>query len=136
MNVSALLIIFGAILLFVPQTSWLGIATLCIGGVTYALYRKEPMYIAQGPPKYMRYMQAPSRPGVEVTRKNQLSEYNKQVRDEPSAGPRIEKGMFKLPLPVDDEIAQLADITYNVPTKAKGFTQEKDKGGNPWLPGF
>lgn len=135
MNVSAVLIAFGAILLFVPQTSWVGIATISIGVVTYVLYRNEPMPIAQGPLKYTQYL-PPPRSGIEITHKDQAYEYAKQMAGGGSEGPRIERGVFKLPVPMPDEVAQLADVTYNIPTKAKNFTQEKDKGGNPWLPGF
>jgi len=142
MNVAIYAIITGAFLLFVPRVAWVGVAVMAIGGVLYAMSWKEPApAYNQYFPDYMpasRIRRAA--PGVELTRRDVASDFEKAKRNPYGAGPqnapRIEDGMFKLPLPMPDEIAGLADVTYNVPTKAKGFTQQKDKGGNPWLPGF
>jgi len=148
MNVSILPIAFGAILLFTPKLAWAGIALLAIGAVTYAISRREPnitasQAFAQSP--YMQdYPMWPQRrrgaPGVAWNLKDQYREGVDQIKSgvtgETTKGPHIKDGMFNLPVPMENEVGDLVDLNYKVPTKAKGFTQGKDKGGNPWLPGF
>lgn len=156
MNLSIVLVAFGAIMLFVPQTMWLGLGFLAIGGVLSFVLQKEPLSIAKKQPQYLNYLaQYPGYPGyagqiperrahsgVEVNTLNAGSEFMDEVYNESQLdpkrqhGPRIEGGMLKMPVPIAEEVAQFTDITYNVPTKSKRFTQEKDKGGNPLLPGF
>lgn len=153
MNVSIVLVAFGAIMLFVPQTMWLGIGLLAIGGVLSFVLQKEPLSIAKRQPQYLNYLaQYPGYPGypperrarsgVEVNTLNPGSEFmdevytGSQLDAKRQHGPRIEGGMLKMPVPMAEEVAQFTDITYNVPTKAKQFTQGRDKGGNPLLPGF
>jgi hypothetical protein len=153
MNISIVLVAFGAVMLFVPQTMWIGLGLLAIGGVLSFVLQKEPLSIAKRQSQYMNYLsQYPgyqdflperrARSGVEVNTLNASSEFMDSVYKESQLdpkrqqGPRIEGGMLKMPVPLAEEITQLTDITYNVPTKAKQFTQARDKGGNPLIPGF
>jgi len=136
-------------MVLVPPFSWIGLALLGIGGVVYFLSSKDPASAADYPTRYMQYVQNPqmrfgrrSRSGVEMTSRDTLSEYADRTlspygeNTATSTGPRIEGGMFKLPVPIDNDVARFTDLTYNVPTKAKDFAQGRDKGGNSWLPGF
>jgi hypothetical protein len=126
MNLSIFVMTAGAVLLFAPQTSWLGIAFLAIGLVTYMVGQREPLAIAQTPPKYMQAL--PQRAGVSWSIKDPMAQQQE--------GPRIEEGVFSLPLPIDPNIGRFVDVKYRVPTKAKGFTQEMEKPGHPLIPGF
>jgi hypothetical protein len=128
MNLSIFLILFGVLLLFVPQTAWMGIAVLAIGAITYGVFQRQPAP-AQAYPGYMQAF-APKRmqrTGINVLRK--------QPTDQQQQGPGIKEGMFSLPLPIDDDVGRFVDVSYKTPTGAQGFTEEKEKK-HPFLPGF
>lgn len=126
MNLSAVLIIFGAMLLLIPQTMWMGIALLAIGAVTYSVTRRSPTSLPQA--WYSPYPQRLERAGISMTRRHPL--------EKGQQGPQIKDDMFNLPLPIDEEVARFMNVSYKTPTQAKGFTQEKEKAGHPWLPGM
>jgi hypothetical protein len=144
MNLYLIPIVIGTLMAMNPQMAWVGVGLMAIGAVLYGMSQREPMQFARGPPRYMRIeqqmRQRMGRPGVEMSRRDVATDMsetaNSPYGESPQNVPRIEGGMFKLPLPIDEDVTKFTDVTYNIPTKAKGFRQEKDKGGNPWLPGF
>jgi hypothetical protein len=149
MNAYLALVVLGAFLLFIPSATWIGIAFLAIGVIAYSMSQKPPHPIAQRPPKYLSAwpsgFQIPkSRPqsaGISVSRRDLTPQQGpvgtaQDPLGQASNAPGIENGTFSLPLPVDKEIADLVNVSYKTPTKARGFTEEKEKTGNPWLPGF
>lgn len=125
MNSPAIILVLGIFLLLVPNTSWLGLGLLAIGAVAFMLDRREPLEIATGPPSILKRMQ---RPGVSWSIRQPLANQDNQ--------PKLEKGMFSLPLPMGPEISRFVDVKYNAPTKARGFTEEQEKPGHPWFPGL
>lgn len=127
MNLPIFLVLAGAVLLFIPQTSWLGIALLAIGVVTNLVGEKAVR--ASGPINYpIPIRSQPQAAGIAIRNKSPL--------DQEQQGPSIKGGMFNLPLPVDGEISKFMDVSYKTPTKAKDFSMKKAKQGNPWVPGF
>jgi hypothetical protein len=142
MNLSIIIIAFGGAILFLPNAMWIGISFMGIGLVVYYMSKTEPPESMRAQMPYFQYMpqQRRAAPGVAWDVKDQYKEGMDQMRSELTGesqkGPHIKDGMFNLPVPMENEVGQFVDLNYRVPTKARGFTQERDKGGNPWLPGF
>jgi hypothetical protein len=128
MNLSIFVVIIGAMLLFVPQGTWIGIGLMGIGLVLSQMERKEPMAFAQAPPKFMQVMQQQESKQSAGVGWSTTNPFNKKKQT-----PGIENGMFNLPLPVGGELAQFMDLNYKTPTGAKGMVQQRDKK-NPFLP--
>ena len=72
MNLSAILIIFGAMLLLIPQTMWVGVALLAIGAVTYSIAQTSPMSIPQA--WYAPYPRRLEQAGISMTRRHPLEQ--------------------------------------------------------------
>lgn len=134
MNASIFVVLFGAVLLFMPGGAWAGIAFMGIGIVAYYFARSGPQYYSGYPmpgiaPPRMRSSFQSS--GVAVTSRNAV-----QSMDEAPQQPFIDNGMFNLPVPIDNDVGRFVNVNYRTKTRAKGYTESIDKGGNPWLPGF
>jgi len=145
MNISLLVVMAGALFLFIPSTMWLGIAFLAIGAVTYTMVEKRPVAMAPGQPKYLPAWPQPvpqQRVGVNWSLRRPMGGQKNPVAraqdplGQPDNGPKVENGMFSLPLPMSNDVAQFVDLKYRTPTKAKGFTEEMEKPPHPLIPGF
>jgi hypothetical protein len=135
MNASIFVVLFGAVLLFMPGGAWAGLAFMGIGLVAYYFAQSGPSYYGQAyplagiAPQRLRSSFQPS--GVAVTSKSAL-----QSMDDAPRQPFIDNGMFNLPVPIDEDVGRFVNVNYRTKTKAKGYAESMDKGGNPWLPGF
>ncbi len=143
MKTSAIIVLMGVVLLAIPGTAWMGIAVMGIGAIAYMLESREPIGALRGSPKYLpAWPSYPQQAGVNVSTKSPFSGQKDAVSQaqnplgQAPEGPGIDNGMFSLPVPMDNEVAQFVNLRYKAPTEAKAFTEEKEKRGNPWLPGF
>ncbi len=135
MNASIFAIIFGAVLLFMPGGAWAGMAFMGIGLVAYYFTQSSPQYYGQAYPLAgiapQRMRSSFQNPGVAVTPRTAV-----QSMDENPNQPFIDNGMFNLPVPIDGDVSRFVNVNYRTKTRAKGYAESMDKGGNPWLPGF
>ena len=144
MEISIYVIALGAVMLMVPQGLWIGIAFLGIGIVIYGLNQKDPSQMPIAPPKSMAafYPNRQQSAGVAWDiRDIAPGKGNPVARAQnpmgaPEEGPYVKEGMFNLPLPMSEEVSQFVNLKYKTPTKAKGYMEEMQKKGNPWVPDF
>lgn len=127
MNLSLILAVFGFALLLMPQTSWMGLAVLAIGAVSYMLEPK-PAAGAAVLPGYAQPARA-ARPGfswgIKDPRKQEMERGNvSKFHQRQSA--YMEDGKFNIPLPVSPELSEIMDLKYQRPVKGKRTRIERD----------
>ena len=145
MNLSIIVVIAGVFFLLMPQTMWIGLAFLALGTITYLVFQKKPVGMPVGRPRYLSawpQIAPQQQAGVGWSIKRPLGGERNPVAlarnplEQPESGPKLENGVFSLPLPMNNEVAQFVNLKYKVPTKAKGFTEEAEKPSHPLIPGF
>ncbi len=142
MNLAAVVAMMGALLLFVPQAMWVGIALLGIGAAAYLLNQRSPpqsmpmKYLQSRPSGYARAPQRPQGSGFSWGIKDQKQEEieKQHVRNVMKRkAPHARDGFFNIPLPVSPEISDLLDLKYQTPTGNRPIRLEKDTP-NPLIP--